>query len=215
MNKKHLLEKKILLFYPIRPFNNWTLFLKDIFILKGHVSLIDYLNNKKKLFIKDVIDKEYNFFIKQNTSSTKTRADINKSNKKPRPQKGLGKSRAGSFKSPLWKGGGIVFGPKPISLKKKISNKILKLSKYILLFNKRSNIFIIKYNDNFPILTNNLNSHISNEIINLGISLKSKWLIINTTFLSLNKYINNIKIINIFNLTALTLLNHDYIFIFI
>nr|QEM01666.1 50S ribosomal protein L4 [Nephromyces sp. ex Molgula occidentalis] len=213
--KKKLSTKKVLLFYPIRSFSNWNLYIKGIFILKGQINLLKYLNHKTKLFIKDIINKEYNYFIKKNISSTKTRGEISKSNKKPRPQKGTGKARAGSFKSPLWRGGGIIFGPKPTNFKIKISHKLLRLSKYILFFNKRNNIFIIKYSNNFPILNTNLNQHISQEIINLGISLKSKLLIINTTFCNLNEYIKNIKIIHIFKLTSLDLLQHDYIFIFI
>ncbi len=47
------------------------------------------------------------------TASTKTRAEIAKSNKKPWRQKGTGRARAGTRRSPLWRGGGIIFGPKP------------------------------------------------------------------------------------------------------
>nr|QEM01607.1 50S ribosomal protein L4 [Nephromyces sp. ex Molgula occidentalis] len=215
MNIKYLSNKNILLFYPIRPFTNWLLFLKGTFILKGNINLQKYLNNKKKLFIKDTITKEYNYFIKPNTSSTKTRGQISKSNIKPRPQKKTGKSRAGTFKSPLWRGGGINFGPKPLNLKKKISNKILRLSKFLLFFNKRSNILIIKYDNIFPILTNNIDDHILKEIKLLGINLNSKLLIINTTSINLNKYIKKIKVINIANLLSLHLLFYKYIFIFI
>lgn len=50
---------------------------------------------------------------RQGTASTKTRGEVSGSNKKPWRQKGTGRARAGSRTSPLWRGGGIIFGPKP------------------------------------------------------------------------------------------------------
>ncbi|MDR1894057.1 MAG: 50S ribosomal protein L4 [Spirochaetales bacterium] len=47
------------------------------------------------------------------TACTKTRAEVNKSNTKPWAQKGTGRARAGDKKSPVWVGGGIIFGPRP------------------------------------------------------------------------------------------------------
>ena len=47
------------------------------------------------------------------TACTKTRSDVSGSGKKPWKQKGTGKARSGSRKSPVWRGGGTVFGPSP------------------------------------------------------------------------------------------------------
>jgi large subunit ribosomal protein L4 len=51
--------------------------------------------------------------LRRGTASTLTRGEVNGSPKKPWRQKGTGRARAGSKKSPIWRGGGIVFGPKP------------------------------------------------------------------------------------------------------
>jgi len=55
------------------------------------------------------------------TACTKTMGEVAGSGKKPWRQKGTGRARAGSFASPLWRGGGVVFGPKPRDFGKKVS----------------------------------------------------------------------------------------------
>src|SRR5499426_2159135 len=55
------------------------------------------------------------------TACTKTMGEVTGTNKKPWRQKGTGRARAGSFQSPLWVGGGVVFGPKPRSFRKKVN----------------------------------------------------------------------------------------------
>jgi large subunit ribosomal protein L4 len=62
------------------------------------------------------------------TACTKTMGDVNGSGKKPWRQKGTGRARAGSFASPLWRGGGVVFGPKPRDFAKKTNRKTKQLA---------------------------------------------------------------------------------------
>jgi large subunit ribosomal protein L4 len=63
------------------------------------------------------------------TSSTKTRSDVSGGGKKPWRQKGTGRARSGTTRSPIWRGGGIVFGPHPrdysYSVPKKVRKKAL------------------------------------------------------------------------------------------
>src|SRR5918911_159849 len=62
------------------------------------------------------------------TASTKTMGEVAGTGKKPWKQKGTGRARAGSFQSPLWVGGGVVFGPKPRDFGKKVSRKTKQLA---------------------------------------------------------------------------------------
>lgn len=62
------------------------------------------------------------------TACTKNVGEVAGTNKKPWRQKGTGRARAGSFQSPLWRGGGVVFGPKPRDFTKKISRSTRQLA---------------------------------------------------------------------------------------
>lgn len=62
------------------------------------------------------------------TACTKTMGEVAGTGKKPWRQKGTGRARAGSFQSPLWRGGGVVFGPKPRDFSKKVSRKTKQLA---------------------------------------------------------------------------------------
>ena len=61
---------------------------------------------------------------RQGTAATKTRGMVSGGGKKPHKQKGTGRARAGSNRSPLWKGGGTVFGPQPRDYSYKLPKKV-------------------------------------------------------------------------------------------
>ncbi len=65
---------------------------------------------------------------RQGTASTKTRGEVTGSNAKPWRQKGTGRARAGTRKSPLWRGGGVIFGPKPRDYSYKLPKKVRRLA---------------------------------------------------------------------------------------
>jgi large subunit ribosomal protein L4 len=62
------------------------------------------------------------------TASAKTMGEVAGTGKKPWRQKGTGRARAGSFQSPLWRGGGVVHGPKPRDFSKKVNKKVARLA---------------------------------------------------------------------------------------
>lgn len=79
------------------------------------------------------------------TASTKTRSDVRGGGKKPWRQKGTGRARAGTIRSPLWKGGGAVFGPKPRNYSIKVPKKVKKtaLCSALTLKRKEEKLFIL------------------------------------------------------------------------
>ncbi|MBU0634626.1 MAG: 50S ribosomal protein L4 [Candidatus Omnitrophica bacterium] len=80
---------------------------------------------------------------RQGTSGTKTRANVSGGNSKPWRQKGTGRARAGSSRSPLWRKGGIVFGPHPRSYRYEMPKK-MKVKALISSLNSRLNDNLVK-----------------------------------------------------------------------
>ncbi len=66
---------------------------------------------------------------RQGTAQTKTRSFVSGGNQKPWRQKGTGRARQGSIRSPLWRGGGIVFGPQPRDYRTRLPRKVRQLAR--------------------------------------------------------------------------------------
>ncbi|MGE5545048.1 MAG: 50S ribosomal protein L4 [Bacillota bacterium] len=77
------------------------------------------------------------------TASTKTRGEVRGGGRKPWRQKGTGRARAGSRRSPLWRGGGIVFGPHPRDYSIKLPKKVRRLALKSVLSGKVNNDDIV------------------------------------------------------------------------
>ena len=83
--------------------------------------------------------------LRQGTRSSKNRSKVRGGGKKPFKQKGRGGARAGTIRSPLWKGGGTVFGPKPYNYSVKMPKKMSNLARRSVLSYhfKNNNIFVL------------------------------------------------------------------------
>ena len=77
--------------------------------------------------------------MRQGTHCTKGRSEVSGGGKKPWRQKGTGRARQGTTRAPQWRGGGIVFGPKPRSYAVKTNKKVVRLAKKVLLSNRLAN----------------------------------------------------------------------------
>ncbi len=146
---------------------------------------------------------------------TKTRGEVRGGGRKPWRQKGTGRARAGSIRSPLWRGGGIIFGPrKERSYKKKINKKIKKLALLMVLSDKCQTKKIIVLDE---IKLPEIKTKKFKKIID-QLPVKDK----KTIFLYQKKEqllvraarnITNLKTLSIENLNVLNLLKYEYLLI--
>ncbi len=95
------------------------------------------------------------------TACTKNVGEVAGTNRKPWRQKGTGRARAGSFRSPLWRGGGVVFGPKPRDFGKKVGLASPKTRDFIevlnqLEFNGTALVVVPRVDENLVLASRNL-----------------------------------------------------------
>jgi len=116
-------------------------------VQKSKVLALDISEDNANYIIHRAL-KHQNILAHQYTSSSKTRSEVRGGGRKPWKQKGTGRARAGSNRSPLWKGGGVIFGPKPKIVQHKLNKKEFQLALRTLLYNKKENLFVF---ENFEI----------------------------------------------------------------
>jgi len=145
---------------------------------------------------------------KQGTVSTKTRSEVRGGGKKPWQQKGTGRARAGSSRSPLWRGGGVTFGPKPKITNLKLNKKERILALQTLLYNKRNNISVIGELES--LITDSKTKGFCDICKNYNLDLNQKLLFVvpkKTTPLKLStRNLKNVELISASNLNTLSLL---------
>nr|YP_010198649.1 ribosomal protein L4 [Gracilaria pacifica]UAD87065.1 ribosomal protein L4 [Gracilaria pacifica] len=155
--------------------------------------------------------------IKKRNAHTKTRSEVRGGGRKPWKQKGTGRARAGSNRSPLWRGGGVIFGPRIKKHKNKINKKEKILALRILIENKFKNTivaedFINKLNKpSTRLIINNLKKY------NLDTNKKNNILIIvseksENLYLS-TRNLKNVEILNAKHINIISLLKANQIII--
>ena len=88
---------------------------------------------------------------RQGNACTKTRAEVRGGGRKPWRQKGTGRARAGSIRSPLWRGGGVIFGPKPRDFEVKMNKKERRLALRTAFFSRTEDIIVVEeFAEQFP-----------------------------------------------------------------
>ena len=144
--------------------------------------------------------------LRQGTHSSKNRSAVRGGGKKPWKQKGRGVARAGTIRSPLWKGGGVVFGPEPHGYSKKLPKKMSKLA--------RKSVLSKKVNDGELIVLDSIqiNSKKTSDFINfmkrINILNKKTLVLVNSFDENLvlssrnikNVFIENVKSVSVYDL---------------
>jgi len=168
-------------------------------------------NSGNYLVHKDIL--RHHISQKQSTSSTKTRSEVRGGGRKPWKQKGTGQARAGSNRSPLWKGGGVIFGPKPKVNVLKLNKKERKLALQTLLYNKRNNVLILSGLEES--IDSPKTKYLENIFKNCRVQLDKKVLLVvskKTIPIKLSvRNMKNVELISASNLNTLSLLKANQI----
>jgi len=150
---------------------------------------------------------------RQGTASTKTRAEVSGGGRKPWRQKGTGRARAGSNRSPLWRGGGVIFGPKPRDYTLKMNRKERRLALRTAFQSRVENLIVVEdFADKLP---RPKTKELLTALLGWGVTAGSKVLLIlgernETVYLSARN-IANLRLISASNLNVFDLLAADHI----
>lgn len=152
-------------------------------------------SNPKYLLHRAVVIQDNN--SRQGNACTKTRSEVRAGGKKPWKQKGTGQARSGSKNSPLWNGGGVAFGPKPRSYRKKINQKEWRLALQTALYNSKDKVTVI---EDFTGSLEQINTKKVTTLLSQILKMNSKTLlVVKESVLKLKLSVRNIE-----NLTLLS-----------
>ena len=150
---------------------------------------------------------------RQGSACAKTRAEVSGGGKKPWKQKGTGRARAGSLRSPLFAGGGVVFGPKPRSYAFNMPQKARKLALKSALSARQDQLIVVK---DFSTIAEPKTKLMVNALKSLNVS--GKVLIVADTKAAENKFLElsarnipSVKMILPSNLNVKDLLEADFV----
>ncbi|WP_293133912.1 MULTISPECIES: 50S ribosomal protein L4 [unclassified Microcoleus] len=139
---------------------------------------------------------------RQGNACTKTRSEVRGGGRKPWRQKGTGRARAGSIRSPLWRGGGVIFGPKPRDFEVKMNKKERRLALRTAFFSRTEDIIVVEeFAEQFP---RPKSKELLSAIARWGIDAHKKVLLI-LPEPQLNVYLSgrNIELVNVILATSL------------
>jgi len=145
---------------------------------------------------------------RQGAANTKTRSEVRGGGRKPWKQKGTGKARAGSIRSPLWRGGGVIFGPRPRKYLKKLNTKEKRLAIQKLLVNKTPQTLAVSETD--LKLDNPRTQLICFKLNQLSVELSQRILIIvknkNMNLYLASRNLHNVELVQADQINILSLL---------
>ncbi|MDD5738414.1 MAG: 50S ribosomal protein L4 [Candidatus Pacebacteria bacterium] len=150
---------------------------------------------------------------RQGTAHTKDRGDVSGGGKKPWRQKGTGRARAGSSRSPLWKGGGVTFGPTNEKVYKKIvPKKIKRAALFMVLSQKAKNNLLVLLDD---LKIKEPKTKIVFDILKKLPSFEKSALIalpnMDKNFITASRNIDKVETMQVKDLNALDVLNNKYL----
>ena len=141
--------------------------------------------------------------LRQGTHSSKNRSSVRGGGKKPWKQKGRGAARAGTIRSPLWKGGGVVFGPNPHDYRHKVSKKMSLLARKSVFLEKIKKNEILVF-DNFS-LENGKTSTFKKILVSLGLVNKKVTLLISSLNENLDRSVSNLSGVYVVNVNCVSI----------
>lgn len=150
---------------------------------------------------------------RQGTASSKTRAEVRGGGRKPWRQKGTGRARAGSIRSPLWRGGGVIFGPKPRDFSVKMNRKERRLALRTAFTSRAEDLIVV---ENFAEqLTRPKTKEVVTALARWGVDAEAKVLLIVTeipenVYLSVRN-LGNLKLLKATNLNIYDILEANKI----